>query len=61
MSRNPQAISSLARLGAAPALGVALMLGVAMATAIGVSHAAAQTTLRIANSGEPDSLDPHQV
>ena len=37
------------------------MLGVAMATAIGVSHAAAQTTLRVANSGEPDSLDPHQV
>ena len=61
MTRNRQAISSLARLGAAPGLGVALVLGVALATGIGASGASAQTTLRVANSGEPDSLDPHQV
>ena len=54
--------SQVARgLGAAPALGAALVLGVALASGIGASGATAQTVLRVANSGEPDSLDPHQV
>jgi oligopeptide transport system substrate-binding protein len=59
MSRNPQAIRS--RLGALPALGVALVVAVASVTALGVSGASAQSVLRVANSGEPDSLDPHQL
>jgi oligopeptide transport system substrate-binding protein len=59
MSRNPQAIRS--RLGALPALGAALMLAVTSVAALGVSGVAAQSVLRVANSGEPDSLDPHQV
>ena len=59
MSRNPQVIRS--RLGALPALGAALMLAVTSVTALGVSGAAAQSVLRVANSGEPDSLDPHHV
>jgi oligopeptide transport system substrate-binding protein len=59
MSRNPQATSP--RLGALPALGAALMLAVTSVTAFGVSGASAQSVLRVANSGEPDSLDPHQV
>ncbi len=61
MSCNRQALRSLAGLGAAPALGAALVLGVALASGIGAWGATAQTVLRVANSGEPDSLDPHQV
>ena len=55
------AIGSLAGLRNVPALGIALALGLTVATAIGVPGAAAQNVLRVANSGEPDSLDPHQV
>jgi oligopeptide transport system substrate-binding protein len=61
MSRTPQATGSHARFRAVPALGVAVLLGVALMSAIGASSAAAQSVLRVANSGEPDSLDPHQV
>jgi oligopeptide transport system substrate-binding protein len=42
------------------ALGAALVLGMA-AAGLGVTTASAQDVLRIGNSGEPDSLDPHQV
>lgn len=61
MSRTPPATGSLARCRALPALGVAVLLGVALTSGIGASSAAAQNVLRVANSGEPDSLDPHQV
>ena len=61
MSRTPPATGSLARLRAVSALGVAVLLGVALKSGIGASSAAAQSVLRVANSGEPDSLDPHQV
>jgi oligopeptide transport system substrate-binding protein len=43
------------------ALGAILVLGMTFGLGIGVSGAAAENVLRIANSGEPDSLDPHQV
>ncbi len=59
MSRNRPTFRSFAGLGAAGALGLALVLGAA--PGFGVPDAAAQTMLRVANSGEPDSLDPHQV
>ncbi len=42
------------------ALGAALVLGMALAS-FGAPDALAQNVLRIGNSGEPDSLDPHQV
>jgi oligopeptide transport system substrate-binding protein len=58
MSRTLPAAGSLAR---CRALGVAVLLGVALTSGVGASSAAAQNVLRVANSGEPDSLDPHQV
>ena len=61
MSRTPPAAGSLARCRTLPALGVAVLLGVALTSGIGASSAVAQNVLRVANSGEPDSLDPHQV
>jgi oligopeptide transport system substrate-binding protein len=61
MSRTLPATGSLARFRAVPALGVAVLLGVALTSGIGASSAAAQSVLRVANSGEPDSLDPHQL
>jgi oligopeptide transport system substrate-binding protein len=61
MSRTLPATGSFARFRAVPALGVAILLGVALTSGIGASSAAAQNVLRVANSGEPDSLDPHQV
>ncbi len=42
------------------ALGAALVLGIAVAS-LGAASASAQSVLRVGNSGEPDSLDPHQV
>ena len=42
------------------ALGAALLLGIAVAS-LGAATATAQSVLRVGNSGEPDSLDPHQV
>jgi oligopeptide transport system substrate-binding protein len=61
MSRTLPATGSHARFRAVPALGVAVLLGVALTSGIGTSSAAAQSVLRVANSGEPDSLDPHQL
>jgi oligopeptide transport system substrate-binding protein len=62
MFRNRQAaIGSLASPGAPRALGIALAFGLTLATGLCASQAAAQSVLRVANSGEPDSLDPHQV
>ena len=39
----------------------ALGAAVALAMGLGAAGASAEGTLRVANSGEPDSLDPHQV